>query len=386
MKIAIVVPKQWYSHDKAKFSADLGCYMEAIVNLGHEPLIVCLEGSEYRVEYPVKAVPIYELRQEAFWKHLNLEAVLIFTWMRHADILRAMKAAGIFVVAKGDTEGRFSARVFPKYHFRRMLDATHTPWEKACALRHWLRRRQSLDEAPDMEAIDTLVIADKVSVDTHTAKRHLEQHLAFYGRLELASKITVLPPPLAEEFLTAPIGLARREKIVAIGRWDDPVKDAPLLEKTLAVYLQKRLETHVILIGAEGEKVFRPLSEYYPKVVITGVRPRSEIINELTDTRILLMTSQGESFHFASHEAMCLGATVVGPGGVIPLPDICREGPFGTEAAGRQPNQMAAALEAEMLAWECGQREPQAIAGFWRSRLSGTQIIRQIVERIPNAA
>ncbi len=383
MKIAIVVPKLWYSHNREKFSADLDSYVQAIIRLGHEPLMVCGEGSEYCVAYPVKAVSQSELVRTEFWLSLNLDAALVFTWMRHIHILQAMKAVGIFVVSKGDTEGRISARVFPKYHGQRMLEAAHSPWKKACALRHWVRRRLFLDLKPDQEAIRNIEIADTVSVDTHMAKRHLARHLAFYGRSELADKLRVLPPPLAEEFLMAPVRLDRQNKIMAIGRWDDPVKDAPLLKQTLSLYMKKQPETQVVIAGSGGEKIFKALCTAYPCIKYAGALARSEIIRELADTRVLLMTSRGESFHFASHEALCLGATVVGPSGVIPLPDICCEGRFGTEARGRHPRQMMAALEEEIQAWEMGWRDPLHTANFWRSRLCGVSIIQRILNMMP---
>ena len=383
MKIAVVVPRLWYSHDTAKFSANLAPYIEAIAHLGHQPFLICLEGSKYHVDFPVKAVPKSELLQSRFWHGLDLDAALVYTWMRHIPLLQAMKEAGIFVVSKGDTEGRISARVFPAHHYTGMLTAAQTPWEKACAVRHWLRRRLFLEEKSDQEVIENIAVADKVSVDTHSAQYHLEKHLAFYGRSALADKLLVLPPPLAEDFLKAPLRHKKKEKIVAVGRWDDPVKDAPLLAQTLSLYLAKQPKAEVVLIGGGGKAVFDPLCRQYPNVACTGALPRGEILRALADARVLLMTSRGESFHFASHEALCLGATVVGPKSVIPLPDICREGPFGTEAVGRKPSQLAAALKDEMAAWNDGKRCPTKTAMHWRPRFSGTHTIQQIIDLIP---
>jgi hypothetical protein len=383
LKIAIVVPRLWYSDNTAKFSANLGIYIQAIVGLGHQPLLVCLEGSEYHVDFPVQAVPELEMVRSGFWRGLGLDAALVFTWMRHVPLLQAMKAADIFVVSKGDTEGRISARVFPAHHFRMMQAAAHTPWEKACTVRHWLRRRLFLEGKSDREVMANIALADRVAVDTHSAKCHLEQHLAFYGKSVLADKLFILPPPLAEDFLTAPLMQKNRNKIAAVGRWDDPVKDAPLLAKTLSLYLSKQPETEVVLIGGGGASVFDPLCRRYPKMTCLGSLPRWKMVQALSDTQVLLMTSRGESFHFASHEALCLGATVVGPKSVTPLPDICREGPFGKMAVGRRPSQLAAALEEEMAAWGSGKRFPAKIAAHWRPRLYGTHTIQQILDLIP---
>ena len=381
MKIAIIVPAIWYSDNPSKFSVNLSLYVEAFVAAGHTPVLVCREGSEYRVDYPVLSVPAEQLTQAEFWRGLNLDAALAFTWMRHETMLTALQAAGVFVVAKGDNDGMLSVRLFPAHHYQMMMSGAETPLKKLRTLRHWLGRRFVLSAGADAGVIASIAASDRVSVETSLAKASLERMLTYYGRSDLAGKLCVLPHLVAETILTEPIRVERMEKIVAIGRWDDPQKDAPLLAGTLEKYLANRPKTQVVLLGRGGGKVFAPLRRRYPLVSDLGSVPRQEIAKHLAEARILLVTSRWESFHIAAHEALCLGATVVGPY-VIPVPDICREGAYGTLACGRRPGQVATALEREMQAWEAGLRAPERIAAFWRPRLSAESSVRQILEMV----
>ena len=381
IKIAVVIPRDWYSDNPSKFSVNLSLYIEAIANAGHEPMLVCREDSEYQVSYPVLAVPAEQFEQATFWRELNLDAVLAFTGMGQEKMLRAMREAGVFVIAKGDNDGMLSARVFPRHHYQMMMSAAATPVQKVITFRHWVRRCLTLSAKTDAATIASIAASNRASVETSSAKTHLEEMLTYYSRQDLASRLCVLPHLVAEPILTAPIAANRPEKVVAIGRWDEAQKDTPLLVRTLTLYLKRRPKTQVVLIGRGGEKDLAPLCCQFPQVAALGVVPRSEIVEHLSDARILLVTSRWESFHIAAHEALCLGETVVGPP-VVPVPDICRAGNYGTLAAGRRPEQVAEALEQEMQAWEQGQRDPKQTAAFWRPRLSAETSVRQMLDMV----
>jgi len=379
IKVAVIVPSAWYSDNPTKFSVNLGLYIQAIINMGHEPLLVCHSDSEYAVDYPVLAVPAEEFERSAFWRGLNLDLALVFTWMRHTPMLRALQEAGVFVVAKGDNDGMLSVRLFPQHHYQMMMSGATTPLARVRTLRHWMRRYLCLSTKADARVISSIAASDRVSVETHSAKAHIERLLAYYNRQDLVERLCVLPHLVADAILTAPVTIARQEKIVAIGRWDDPQKDAPLLARAMAAYLERRPNTQIVLIGWGGGQVFASLCRRFPQVSCVGAVPREEIMRHLADARILLVTSRWESFHIAAHEALCLGATVVGPA-VIPIPDICHEGAYGTLAQGRRPRQVADAMEQEMRYWEQERRNPEQIAAFWRPRLSADASVRQILQ------
>ncbi len=378
MKIAIVVPAKWYSDSPTKFSINLDLYIQAIQDLGHEPLLVCYKGSEYKADYSVLTATQKELEQKNFWVGLNLDIVLAFTWMRHSAMLLALKEAGVFIVAKGDNDGMLSVRIFPAHHYLIMMGTGIKPLNKVRTYIHWLRRYFWLSQSHDKEIINSIVLADKSSIETYSAKTNLERMLSHYGREDLGQKLCVLPHLVSNTILTFPVTIGRKDKIVAIGRWDASQKDTPLLVKTLNYYLSNNPATQIVLIGGGGEEVFAPLCKKYQQVSYIGKVPREDILLHLSDTRVLLVTSLWESFHIAAHEALCLGATVVGPA-VLPVPDICREGSYGTVAVSRKHQHIAAALEQEMSAWESGKRNPQEIADFWRPKLSGIHSVQQIL-------
>ena len=379
IKVAVIIPASWDSNDPSRFSVNVSLYIEAIVSTGNQPLLVCRDDSKYQVDYPIVAVPSLQFERAEFWRGLNLDIALAFTWMRHTPMLRALQEAGVFVIAKGDNDGMLSVRLFPQHHYQMMMSGATTPFAKARTLRHWMRRYLFLSAKTDAEVIDSIASSNRVSVETHSAKSHIERLLTHYNRQDLADKLCVLPHLVADAILTAPVTIARQEKIVAIGRWDDPQKDAPLLARAMAAYLERRPNTQIVLIGWGGGQVFASLCRRFPQVSCVGAVPREEIMRHLADARILLVTSRWESFHIAAHEALCLGATVVGPA-VIPIPDICHEGAYGTLAQGRRPRQVADAMEQEMRYWEQERRNPEQIAAFWRPRLSADASVRQILQ------
>ena len=322
------------------------------------------------------AVPLEELERSAFWRGLRLDIVIVFTWLRQLPILQALNKAGVYVVAKGDSDGLGSVPVFPAHHFHLMMQGPKTPWERAKSLRHWLRRRQ--DKEADREVISCLNIADKTAVETDTAKSRLGRFLAHHHRDDLYDRILVSPHPVSDDILLADVTVQKADRVVAIGRWDDPQKDTPLLVKSVEMFLKRHPDAEFIFIGRGGENVFAALTRRYPQVRYIGSVPRSEISSHLAASKIVLITSVWESFHIAAHEAVSLGCTVVGPP-VIPVLDICRAGSFGTMARGRRPWQVAEALECEMKAWAVGDRDPLQIASFWRPRLSGKFALEQML-------
>lgn len=388
LKVAIVTPLPWFSSDPSRFSIDLALYIRALRSLGHEGVLVCpAEGSEFGGEdYDTIAVPLARFSEPAFWKSLGLDIAVMLNWLRYPEILHAMKEAGVFAVSRGDTDGVLSARLMARPLWERTVLPSQPLLRRLAGAKHFLTRYTSLYREEDAEKMDSLRTADAVLVETETARRNVAAFVAHYGAPDLAARLHILPHFVSDDILQAPV-LPRdrkRAKVVAIGRWQDWQKDTPLLRAALTRYLYRYPETEIILIGRNNPADWEALTRTYPSVRVVGPVPREEIKSHLADARVLLLSSQYETFHIAAHEGLCLGCTVVGPP-TIPVPDIVAHGSeYGTLALTRQPEVLATALEQEMSAWEHGERNPEAIAHHWRPYLSAERGLSLILSLYKN--
>src|SRR5262249_58146071 len=100
-----------------------------------------------------------------------------------------------------------------------------------------------------------------------------------YGRPELAARVAVIPYPVDECYLRGPVAAAaaRDRRLVAVGRWDDPQKNAPLLAAAVRRVLAVDPAVGFDLVGPGGEVVFGPLARRLPQVVYHGRKTPEEV-------------------------------------------------------------------------------------------------------------
>ena len=381
MKIAVVIPSVWYSNNPSKFSVNLDLYVQAIVDLGHEPLLICGMHSVYKVAYPVVMAPLENLKKEAFWQEFNIDIAIVFTWLRHAEILTALSSSGAYVVSRADVDGQLSVRVFPWHHYRLSMDGLTNLVVKAISFRHWVNRYFFLSRQADKEVVDSISAADAVMIETDIAKANLVKFLAYYDEINLSRRIFVQAHYVPDDLLSCDVRTTRPNKIAAIGRWGDPQKDATLMKTALTLYLEKHPDTEIVLIGQDSQEIFCGLEAKFSGVRCMGKIPRSEVKTHLADSRAMFFTSRWEGAPVSASEMLALGGTIVGP----PIPGIegfCSNGRFGTVSVSRKPTHMVEALEKEMSCWQQGVRNSDEIANYWRPRLSSANSLQQIINLV----
>lgn len=379
MKIALSVGFPWIERS---WSFDLGILIRGLQEIGHEALVVAPEGSQYDVQYPVITAGIPAMQTREFWQSQKLDAVLIYTWLtQFGPIVEAIKGAGVCVLSKGDTDGQDGTRLYPRRFWIEAMAGRSTMNSRLRGL-WYVARKYAYAYRPINDAIlRNLETANATVFETETARRNFYRFLAYYDRLSLKDRLWVIPNPVGREFLSAPVPEAKKNRVVAIGRWDSPQKDAPLMARALERFLGKQPKTEVVLIGSGGEDIFARLLARYPQARYLGVIPRTEILPELREARSILFTSKWEGSPNAANEALVSGCSVVST--MVPgLQDICASGPFGSLARRRTPREVADALGREMMHWERGERSSAAIAACWRSRLAQDQVARQIVRLV----
>ena len=382
LNIAIVIPGRWNSD---AYTIDFRLVAEGLAFLGHHVRFVCLKGSKHDTRFAVETVDYAQLADPGYWRTMGLDLALVQTWCVHGNVVRAIKQAGIDVIAKGDSDGILSIRSHPGLTFHKMVRLLTTPSGKARAAWHWTKRYFVLYREEYRELLDLLETCDAFIFETVAARTEHRRFLEQVGRLDLERKIHVVPNAVSGEFLTADVPELKDDVVLAVGQWDSLQKDAPLLVKVI----RKHLAPPEHAIQADRERWRRSVCRTCAHVPDRHVpRDGSACRNVGLHSRgpNRLITSLFESFHIAAHEALASGASVVGPRAVIPVVDICNKGPFGSVAEDRTCNSIARALHAEEQAWSGGERSPGAIAEFSRpwldqNRIAGTylSIARELV-------
>lgn len=356
MKIGIVFPVRLEPHELHKAP---GLLTAGFTALGHDArLISPMDGP---------------LDDPARWRAAQLDIALVFTWMTgFPAVLAAIRASGTFVAQIGDTDGRMSARVYPRARLERMVMPQHAFADKARALGFWARTWASGFRAEDADVIANIESTHLTIVETKGARENIVRFLRVYGRSSLEAKIVVVPNPVEERLWREPG--PKERLIVAIGRWDDPQKNVALLVRVLGEYLRKDPATRAEVMGSGGDEALGRLAGL-PNFCRLGTVARETIAARLAVARVILFTSRWEGMAISLGEALTLGCTAVS----TPLPTFehILQPDFGAVAASRA--EVGAALKREMRAWDDGHRDPVAIAQHFRALLAPRVVAARIL-------
>ena len=313
--------------------------------------------------YPVHAASLQELGSPGYWDGRDLDAVLVWSRLRHEAIKRAVRSAGApVVVVKADTDGLLSARLRPRETFV-VAARARTPRMRPLQVADWLARAGPLHRRELARVAQGVAAADAVVVESDRARDRVAGILDRGGRPDLAGRLHVIPGPVAPGFTRGDVPPERERLVVAVGRWEDPQKNAPLLARALRRFLSAHPEWRAHVVGPDAPKRFRD-----PGMVSASHVPHEELAALLRRARIVASSSRWESFSLAVHEGLASGCSFAATP-LAPFEHAVARGPFGTLATGRGPAALAAALATEAGAWEAGARDAASIARFWRGVL-----------------
>ena len=358
-------------------------YMRGFRALGHDPVAVCSRsGAEGFQETLVAADALDCFADPAWWGRLQLDAAVVITYLRFAPLLRALKQSCPWVASIADSDGQVSPRIHPSVTFFQSV-LQHRGWlTRGRAAKFWLQRYLSGAGNHDEERIDSAGLADVIAICSPGAREHLSALFRGRRRPDLAGRVAVIPYPVDECYLQGAVPETRARRLVAIGRWDDPQKDASLLTAAIRRTLAVDKEIGFDLVGGGGDAVFAELLRRNPRVVYHGVRPPEAVAELLRGSRSLLLSSRWESGPIVANEALSLGCTLIGPDRVPTFDAYCRDGRYGTACRGGSPRALAAALLDEMRAWDDGKRDPIGIAAAWRPRFDPRTVCRQLLKPV----
>ncbi len=352
--------------------------------LGHDTVLVT--AAELAGGYADRSMLVAhrdELEPVATWRRLGADVACAVTWHRMSPMLGAIRAAGTKVVAIADSDGQVGFAAHPRISWQRIGAYQPRVAGQLRALRYFCRRfaDSALRRDPEeLEFVASTRASDRVVLGSTPAIARFSRFLRQQQAGELAARLREVPFAVPAEFCSRPIP-AKADRIVAIGRWSDPQKDAPLLRAALAHFFALRRESEVVIFGADAETAFGELARDERRLRLAGIQEPHVVAETLAASRVALFSSRWETGPHAATEALALGATLV----AAPMPNLAgmvAGDRFGTLAASRRPQALAAALAAETSAWDHGHRDPRAIAAHWRARVSPEAVGRSLLQTL----
>jgi len=373
VRVGIFLPKAF-----RPYSVDFEGYVKQLLLAGHEPVVVCRSNESGEAGCSVIETTEEEEQTQEFWKGLKLDLCICYTWLRLPHALRAMRAAGTFVLSRADSDGQFSYRVHPAATYRTLVSIARGPGDYLRRLRHFLRCCFFFYREFDRESLAVIEASDAFVVETGGARENLTKFFRHYRCGHLLERVRVVAHSVPDGFLSGPIGRKERPLIYCAGRWDDRLKDAPLLCRAISRILSREPEAEFLMTGSCVEEAFGGLSEF-PQVRLLGRLPRESLPALLAECQIHLSSSISESQPIGALEALCCGTTVVGKP-ITGFEDVVDGGRFGAVAADHSSASLATATLDELRRWKNGGRDQSAIAAHWRERVGNMAEIRKLLE------
>jgi len=364
-------------------SVDYAVYTRGLQELGYEVTAVCRPGLEAGYEFPAVAPPHEdEFRDVGYWRSFGAVAAIVLTWLRFGEELRAMRAAGLKTINLTDSDGYATPRSHPLEFLKRMTIYHRSLPTKLRAGLFWLRLY--LNSREDFErALLSLENTDSAILHSTASIANLRRFTDRFPERHFERKLHVVPYPINELFCEAdPTPRPRANRLVAVGRWDDPQKAAGLLVRTLERYAEQGGKAEAAIVGRNGNAWFDSLTKRYPQFQYLGMRSREEMRELYLTSRAVLCTSHWETGPIAVGEALASGCSLVG----VPLMNFVTYHlagrPFGRCSPDRSPQGLADAIAAEMRSWDEGERRPAEIAGFWRAKLNAETVCRELLATV----
>jgi glycosyltransferase involved in cell wall biosynthesis len=203
-------------------------------------------------------------------------------------------------------------------------------------------------------------LIDRMLVETDMALRSFRDHFSRHGRADLASRICVVSPAIAETF-----SLKREVQgntVIAVGQWFRWQKNFPLLVKTITETHSIDPELDWIVVGNGAHYVRERLERSNPgavsKVRFYPHTGPNELVKLYASACIIFYSSRQEGFPNTLCEALCCGASVVAPQGIQAF-DFSANKCWGTTY---RNTEASPAIFAELEHWRQGRRNAEQIS------------------------
>jgi len=362
-----------YGDSYGFWNRDVGLIVRTLRSMGHDAWLVALYHPDQTPgpDKPVIRATLKELAEPAWWRKQQPDALIINTWA--APRYEAIRAAALSVkkplIEKLDTDGVKSPRIwFYRYLLRNLVAYRYSdPWhKKAKAFLNAIARALVVFTFPgllDRKMVRGMSRVPVFAAETPLAVARVKRFLRLFGAAPMPRVVTISHPANTVQMRLMP-GDLKENIVVAVGRWDDAVKDWPLLLEIAKRFLAIRPDWKMVVIGGLprfSAKVRKELLSLRDRLIPTGLLEHQQLSEWNRKAKIYLLTSHCETFNIAAAEALCCGCSVVGPSQIASASYFAGS-QSGTPSHLRTPDHMTDALVAEADEWEDNKRDPAKIS------------------------
>lgn len=364
---------------------DTGELVLGLQELGHECDILAVLGAQEPAipgKFPVIYLSATNIDDWKFWSSTPYDLVICYTWLRakYLPLLKAIKKSGKKVIVKGDTDGRYSFPVNPRW------GQDIVPFISVASARIALRKIKRWLWAGNylQDLVSHIEVIDRLVVESPGAYSNISGILTYAKRPDLVSKISSIQNPVGSSALTRKIS-TKRKIVVCVGEWTRVVgeglqKNTECVVKVLSEFLKIEPEYEVIIIGEMGgrENAFNQLSKSQKsRLHLLGKVSHHDMLGYVEKSQVFFMPSMTEGFSIAASESVAMGCSIVGTP-LECLVYLARGGLGGTISHDFRSNAVLGSLLADVNRWKRGVYSATEISEFWRPRLS-PKIISQLI-------
>lgn len=337
------------------------------------------------------------LEDPNWWRSHNAKGVVLYAWGdgRYHRIANAIKESNMVLVSHIDTGGVFSIlngiRCYVGCTWRTLNGREKNLAKFGARFASRLIGAMTVGLAwRDSRRAMHLRKADVIGAISPIAKERIQSVCRFYGGRRLSERVALIPHPNAP-YMVADPEVAKDRLVIAVGRWADAaIKGTDLLMETITKAWENDHEISFEIFGEPTDEMKRWVEDLpngaREKVILRGNVANKELRRGLQRARISLCTSLQEGYHTVSAEALCCGASIVGPD----VPEIPSLKWFTQRESGllaeRNSTKLSQAINREMRSWDIGERDPKKISERWTEKFHAPNVARLILQLVEHGS
>ena len=366
------------------FTRESGLFSRGLAALGVDSISVMPGPAKQDDEPPLLRVPYQQLESAAFWRSLELDGLILYSWAapRYLPIARAVRDAGIPFLVNVDSCGLVSRSANPRLWKRDLLSYL---WTKATSPIEVARFMSQIVDNFGIHRVararlNTYEAATVVCGVSPLATQWLQREALGFGRPHLLPKIRYLPHPQMRAFT-----YDREHKenlLLSVARWEkeDWVQKNPsVLLDAFEKFLSVRPDWRACVIGKGAVHLAATLGKSHSANLsrckfIDFLKP-DELVPFYKTAKIACWSSRSEGQIGTGAQALCCGCSVVaGNSGTLSCFHHYVSRESGRLAIDMTADALAEALILEADSWTQGQRDPQRISSIWTDEFHSDKV------------
>jgi len=374
------------------FARDSGLMCLTFRDLGHESKVILPalpDGGRDQSELVIRA-SMAELTNPDWWKSLRIDAITFSceAFKEFIPMIHAAKSSGTKTCVVFDS----SNELFPYFE---VLSSIQCLWRKGFLSESMLKRIVGTAARTVVFGAKGLIsnyhaamitrLPDLAVFNTPNTLTRAKRRERLFFWLAPSSNMLFLGYPVSATF--QPVE-QRKEKVVAVARWDAIRHKRPhVLMKVAEGVLAQQPSVSFEIFGKTPDYMTRwhaGLPEAVKaRVALRGPQPIRAVASAISESMILYCPSAREGLPFPVVEALCAGCTVVG----LNTPEVpglawAFQESDGTPAMRDSVEAHVRALVEELGKWRNGQRRPSEIGKKWAQWFAAPVVCRRLIELI----